>query len=410
MLVCCAGAAFGQPANDNCAQAIVVTNGDTAFSTVGATTDGPAHAACAATGDDQVSPDVWFQYTATCGETVAVLLCNTQFPFDTKLAVYNGCNCAAVSDANLVGCDNNGCQFMGLSSLTFPATAGNCYLIRVGGNFGASGDGTLSISCGFPACNAQNPNNCFMANASTGCGNVACCNIVCAVDPFCCNIQWDGICAGEAGTMCPITIDAANPPTAAANPYQPGQPFTDVLDTGMGATVTAGIGAIGTLPQGMIQYDPISVTFSAMPNPFPDASNVTISCTGGSQPCPAVALVLPGANPNQFDVFLTGGIPPLSCTTFTFAGTGPGQKLQYRSNPGNVNLDGSSNTQDLLSLVLALNNGSANMAANFARYNVNRSQEGTPVNTQDLLRLVQLLNGVNTTQTFAGAAAAACPP
>jgi hypothetical protein len=209
--------------------------------------------------------------------------------------------------------------------------------------------------------------------------------------------------------MCGITIVSANPPTAAGNPYQPGQPFTDALDTGMGPTVMAGIGAIGTLPQGPIQYDPISVTFNATPTPFPDASNVTVSCTGGSQPCPAVALVLPGASPNQFDVFLTGSIPPLGCTTFTFAGTAPGQELQYRSNPGNVNLDGSSNTQDLLSLVLALNNGSANMAANFARYNVNRSQEGTPVNTQDLLRLVQLLNGVNTTQTFAGAAAAACP-
>ncbi|HEY3243407.1 MAG TPA: hypothetical protein VGM03_08650, partial [Phycisphaerae bacterium] len=72
LLVCCARGAFGQPANDNCAQAITVSNGDTPFSTVGATTDGPAHAACGA--DMQVNQDIWFQYTATCSAPVSVLL------------------------------------------------------------------------------------------------------------------------------------------------------------------------------------------------------------------------------------------------------------------------------------------------------------------------------------------------
>jgi hypothetical protein len=32
------------------------------------------------------------------------------------------------------------------------------------------------------------------------------------------------------------------------------------------------------------------------------------------------------------------------------------------------------------------------------------------VNTQDLLRLVQLLNGTNATQAFNGATVAPCPP
>jgi hypothetical protein len=408
VLLSCA-AVMAQPVNDNCAQAIPVVNGDTPFSTVGATTDGPAHATCGP--DMQVNQDIWFQYTATCTGLVPVLLC-TGGVYDSRLAVYNGCNCGALS---LIACDDNACQFMGLSAITFSATVGNCYLIRVGGAPGATvADGSLSISCGFAACTPDNPNNCFAANASTGCGNVSCCNTVCTFDPFCCQVQWDGICANEATTMCTntsVNIVSANPPTAAGNPYQPGQPYADVLDTGMGATVTAGIGATGTLPQGAIQYSPIHVTFSGTISPLPTPANVTVTCTGGSLPCPTVTAVVPGGV-NEFLLTLSGGIPPLSCTTITFMGTATGEKLQYRSNPGNVNLDAfGATTQDLLFLVQRINDGSANLTENLARYNVNRSALLPPhVNTQDLLRLVQLLNGVNTTQVFNGAVGAACPP
>jgi hypothetical protein len=59
--------------------------------------------------------------------------------------------------------------------------------------------------------------------------------------------------------------------------------------------------------------------------------------------------------------------------------------------------------------VQRLNDGTANLPGNYARYNLNRSGESPPVNTADLLRLVQLLNGVNTTQVFNGASVAACP-
>jgi hypothetical protein len=207
------------------------------------------------------------------------------------------------------------------------------------------------------------------------------------------------------GVIPAVDIAAANPPTAAGNPYQPGQPYVDVLDTGTGTSLTAGIGAAGTGAQGAIVYSPIHVTFSAAPSPAPSPANIMVTCTGGSQPCPTVTAVTPGGA-NEYLISLSGGIPPLSCTTINFSGTAAGQKLQYRSNPGNVNLDTAANTQDLLSLVQALNNGTANLTANLARYNVDRMGA---VNTQDLLREVQLLNGVNTTQVFNGTAAAACP-
>ncbi len=203
----------------------------------------------------------------------------------------------------------------------------------------------------------------------------------------------------------PSPLASANP--ASDNPFLAGtQPFLDVLDTGLGPTVTAGIGGAGTAPQGPVVYSPISVTFSAGPSPTPAPGNISVMCTGGV--CPNVTSVS-GAGAGPYSISLSAPIPPGQCTTLTFAGTAANQKLQYRSQPGNVSMDALTNTQDLLALIQALNNGQANMAANFARYNINRNVGPNPVNTQDLLRLIQLLNGTLTTQAFNGAGVAACP-
>ncbi len=206
----------------------------------------------------------------------------------------------------------------------------------------------------------------------------------------------------------PTSIESANPPHASANPYAvlTGMPFRDPLDTGTGATLTVGIGAAGTTAQGPVQYAPILVTFCAMPDPLPSTGNVSISCTGGT--CPTVTGVT-GSGAGPYQISLSGAIPPAHCTTLTFAGTAAGEKLQYQSLPGDTNLNGLTNTQDSLELVQALNNGTANLSGNIARYNLNRSTNVPPVNTQDLLRMTQLLNGANTTQPWNGVSVAACP-
>ncbi len=211
--------------------------------------------------------------------------------------------------------------------------------------------------------------------------------------------------AATASGASNVTIAAANPPTD--NPYVAGQqPFLDVLDTGTGRGLSAGIGGAGTPAQGTIVYAPIVVSFSAAPTPAPSPGTISLSCTGGA--CPTVTAVT-GAGAGPYNISLSAPIPPGQCTTFTFAGTAAGQKLHYRSQPGNVSMDALTSTQDLLALVQALNNGDANLLANLPRYNVNRSTGPTPVNTQDLLRIVQLLNGTNTTQPFNGTGVAACP-
>jgi len=47
-------------------------------------------------------------------------------------------------------------------------------------------------------CQAPEAGPCCQANGSIGCDDVACERAVCAIDPFCCDSEWDGICANEA--------------------------------------------------------------------------------------------------------------------------------------------------------------------------------------------------------------------
>ena len=44
--------------------------------------------------------------------------------------------------------------------------------------------------------------NCLEAHGGLGCDNADCEAIVAALDPFCVNVAWDGICANEAIEFC----------------------------------------------------------------------------------------------------------------------------------------------------------------------------------------------------------------
>ena len=64
-------------------------------------------------------------------------------------------------------------------------------------NFCVSDANTTCATCGGAGsgyCNSAHPN--------PACNDAACCSFVCAGDPFCCDTQWDNICANEAITMC----------------------------------------------------------------------------------------------------------------------------------------------------------------------------------------------------------------
>lgn len=139
---------FGQAANDSCATPEAISGlGTFPFTTVGATTDGPASPECLFFSQVQVWKDVWFCWTPSATGLVSVATCGTA-TFDTKIAVYLGCDCANLM---AIGCNDDACSLQ--SKVGFVATAGQTYMIRVGG-YGtaeataANGAGSLVISDG----------------------------------------------------------------------------------------------------------------------------------------------------------------------------------------------------------------------------------------------------------------------
>ena len=69
------------------------------------------------------------------------------------------------------------------------------------------GDCGPYLTCGF-----LNPQSCCDStfNFLPGCNTSDCCNAVCPFDPYCCFIQWDSICADQAGVVCEICPGCGN--------------------------------------------------------------------------------------------------------------------------------------------------------------------------------------------------------
>ncbi len=340
------------PINDSCFSPIALSpNTTTSHNNFCATNDGfDTLFGCTYADDTQPPPflgspiigaDVWFSYSQPNSGMVLVSLCGGP-NFDSVLEVSSGCFSPTIA------CDDDFCTGVGTGSASqveFMATANTPYIIRVGG-FGSDPDAAVG--------------------------------------------EFD-IFVGDA--VSPVSVATSNPPDG----------HLDTLDTGSGAMVTAGIGGAGTAVQGGVQYATVSVTFDGPVSGGLQNADITVACTGGT--CPT-ASIMSGTGAGPYEIALSSVIPPLHCTTISFVGAKftAGQQLQYRFSPGNVDLSSAANTQDLLNLILALNNGAA--AANPARYNVNRSGVA---NTQDLLRIIQLLNGVLTNQVYNQQSVAACP-
>ncbi len=209
---CDANCMLERPPNDDCADAIAVIDGDTEFNNIWATTDGPDEpTACDfGFGVTQIDADVWFCYEATCSGTVTASLCGSDY--DTKLAVYNGCTCPPTGQP--LACSDDDCGAGTFTSrLTFSAVQGQSYLIRIGGfTVGSQGTGTLALRCDVqPLCDVA-AGDCFAAggNGSPGCDDASCCDTTCAADPFCCDVTWDATCAAEAQGLCTGSFSACS--------------------------------------------------------------------------------------------------------------------------------------------------------------------------------------------------------
>lgn len=208
------------PANDLCADSIEIGLGTTAYTTLGAETDGPAHGADGCQFDGQTYNDVWFDFIAPTSGVLTVSTCNDA-EYDTDLVVYAGCDCETMVFA---GCSDDGCGLYSL--LSIDVAEGECYKIRLGGwNQADQGNGRVTLSMADPECgnavcepgeNAENcpgdcpgttscgagAGSCDVANGTPGCDDVACCEAVCGFDPFCCDTAWDELCVDLVGKVC----------------------------------------------------------------------------------------------------------------------------------------------------------------------------------------------------------------
>ncbi len=118
--------------NESCFDAIAIGTGSTAFNNCAAATDGPPDDACLAFGSNQIYKDLWYTYSPTCSGTVEVNTLGSGF--DTRLAVYrdvDGTNCPQGPNSAIACNDDIGGGNL-QSRLTFPATLGERYIIRVG--------------------------------------------------------------------------------------------------------------------------------------------------------------------------------------------------------------------------------------------------------------------------------------
>jgi hypothetical protein len=221
------------PANDLCANATVAIEGANPFDNTFAGTE-VATATCGFNGAP-FTKDVWFSFTATQTGDYNLETCSGLAPFDTGIEAYD--NCPDLGGL-LIGCndDGTGCAAFA-SSLNVPMVAGNTYIIRVGGWNGAIGATDLVITFvgDAPSCGDAALGSCCEAQTVPFCNDAACCTQICAADAFCCDTQWDQVCANAAiagCTNCQVAPPANDECAAAINLPLGATPFSTVGATG----------------------------------------------------------------------------------------------------------------------------------------------------------------------------------
>ena len=132
------------PGADDCEDAAPLLEGRHLYSTLAATTGGPAHPECE-TGNDGgvVGNDIWFVYQPVDDGILYLSTCDS-VDYDSELVVYEGTDC---TDLVPIGCNDDApaCSVY-TSDLSVPVESGTTYLVRVGGwSDGDRGTGELLV-------------------------------------------------------------------------------------------------------------------------------------------------------------------------------------------------------------------------------------------------------------------------
>ncbi len=137
------------PPEDSCAAPVVIAGpGTFSYNNTTATTgpQGQAEALCNFFNNTAVRADVWYRWTSTFTGTAKIETCGSGAGIDTKIAVYNGAGCPVTP---ALACSDDACPSFE-STLVFPATNGQVYMIQVGCYPGGNppavpGSGSFSI-------------------------------------------------------------------------------------------------------------------------------------------------------------------------------------------------------------------------------------------------------------------------
>ncbi|MGB0714287.1 MAG: hypothetical protein ACPGXK_00300 [Phycisphaerae bacterium] len=236
-----------------------------------------------------------------------------------------------------------------------------------------------------PTCPVEPDGDCCDGNGTPGCENDACCAAVCEVDNFCCTVLWDGFCAEMAVDLCgcPTCGDGnifyLNPPDGWVDP---GQPFAlDTPDEFQGQRIFS-----ATTP-GTAGFDGCWSICESLQNGdlHPDLGSIGVAET-----------LLSEANLTR--VTLSRAISPGEFVRITYT-SGTGSTIAtglFQALPGDVNGDGTTLGDDIR---LYLDEFDFPGTLPLIRSDIDRDGE---VNPEDLLRLIDLMNGGGPYQAWFG--------
>jgi len=160
--------------------------------------------------DNNTRDTDWYRFTVTEDTEVTATLRSALPSF---VAFVGTSSCAIIGSTSVGSCPESttfcftpGEYYVvalteGFTGLPCGNPLGNDYTLELTGVAGACGGGGGGGSCGAP-----NGNDCCAANTTPGCSDAECCNQVCAADPFCCNTEWDQVCANAANASCAVCV------------------------------------------------------------------------------------------------------------------------------------------------------------------------------------------------------------
>ena len=226
------------PANDSCFTATEAFEGANFFDNQFANTD--YDIPTCGFGGTAFTKDVYFFFNPILTGGYRFETCSGLAPFDTGIEIWSDC---PDFGGTLLACNDDGTGCANFASqVDFELVAGTTYYIRVGGWGGATGATDLVI--GFlgdlPGCGDPGTGDCCVATGTPFCEDADCCSIVCAADAFCCDTEWDQICADAAALSCANCGGSSEPPV--------NDECAAALPIFIGDTAVSNANATGTTP------------------------------------------------------------------------------------------------------------------------------------------------------------------